>query len=202
MDDLVKQAMAKWPNVPDCYGWLGLDERGHWYLRDDTAQAVGAFQSGAPGAKGSLLKHDKLIEFIHRNYAPDAQGAWYFQNGPQRVYVDLETTPFIARTDTQENFVTQDGLKLKDIHTVWLSDTGRLLFQNATQIAMLDDRDIAACLSQFRLNGTRCSDEELLNWLHQPTEDCGFKIGEDLLPVKFVQSNDIAKQFGFQPKPR
>jgi hypothetical protein len=67
---------------------------------------------------------------------------------------------------------------------------------------MLDDRDIAACLSQFRLNGSTCSDAELLNWMHQPTEDCGFKIGEDLLPVKFVHSNSIAQQFGFQQKPR
>ena len=25
MDDIVKQALAKWPNVPDCYGWLALD---------------------------------------------------------------------------------------------------------------------------------------------------------------------------------
>jgi hypothetical protein len=38
--------------------------------------------------------------------------------------------------------------------------------------------------------------------MHQPTEDYGFKIGEDLLPVKFVQSNDIAQQFGFQQKLR
>ena len=30
MDDIVKQAMAKWPNVPHCYGWLGLDARGNW----------------------------------------------------------------------------------------------------------------------------------------------------------------------------
>jgi hypothetical protein len=30
MDDIVKQAMAKWPNVPACHGWLGLDARGHW----------------------------------------------------------------------------------------------------------------------------------------------------------------------------
>jgi hypothetical protein len=67
---------------------------------------------------------------------------------------------------------------------------------------MLDDRDIAACLSQFRLNGSTCSDAELLNWMHQPTEDCSFKIGEDLLPVKFVHSNSIAQQFGFQQKPR
>ena len=46
MDDIVKQAMAKWPNVPHCYGWLGLDARGNWYMRDDGAQAYGAFASG------------------------------------------------------------------------------------------------------------------------------------------------------------
>ncbi len=77
-----------------------------------------------------------------------------------------------------------------------------MLFQNATQIAMLDDRDIAACLSQFRLHGVVCSDAELLNWMHQPTEACSFMVGGDVLPVKLVQSNDIAQQFGFQQKPR
>ena len=96
MDDIVKQAMAKWPNVPHCYGWLGLDARGNWYMRDDKVQAQGTFAQ----AKGSLLKHDKLIAFINRNYLSDdnkqspAAGQWYFQNGPQRVYVELEATPF------------------------------------------------------------------------------------------------------------
>ena len=33
MDDIVKAAMAKWLNVPDCYGWLGLDARGRWWMR-------------------------------------------------------------------------------------------------------------------------------------------------------------------------
>ena len=28
MDDLVRAAMAKWPHVPDCRGWLALDARG------------------------------------------------------------------------------------------------------------------------------------------------------------------------------
>ena len=32
MDDIVLQAMVKWPKVPACYGWLGLDARGRWYL--------------------------------------------------------------------------------------------------------------------------------------------------------------------------
>src|SRR3990167_6791426 len=90
MDDIVKQAMAKWPNVPDCYGWLGLDARGDWYMRDDRVQVLGAFTSGVAGAKGSRLLHDKLIAFIQRNYQADEQGRWFFQNGPQRVYVELE----------------------------------------------------------------------------------------------------------------
>ena len=109
MDDIVRQAMAKWPDVPDCYGWLGLDARGHWYMRDDGAQAQGSFTSGLPGAKGSLLQHEKLIEFIHRNYAADAQGRWYFQNGPQRVYVELEVSPWVWRIASDFGVQAQTG---------------------------------------------------------------------------------------------
>jgi Protein of unknown function (DUF2946) len=93
LDDIVRQAMAKWPNVPDCHGWLGLDARGDWYMRDDATQAAGPF----PLAKGSRLQHAKLIEFIARNYDSDSAGRWFFQNGPQRVFVELEATPHIAR---------------------------------------------------------------------------------------------------------
>ena len=108
MDDIVKQAIAKWPNVPDCFGWLGLDARGNWYLRDDQVQAAGPFAapegSGAAAARGSRLVHDKLIDFIQRNYESDAKGRWFFQNGPQRVYVELEATPFIWRITAAPDF--------------------------------------------------------------------------------------------------
>ena len=103
MDDIVKQALAKWPNVPHCYGWLGLDARGNWYMRDDPAQAAGPFTGGSRESKGSLLKHEKLIDFIQRNYASDAKGQWFFQNGPQRVYVELEATPWIWRITRNEH---------------------------------------------------------------------------------------------------
>ncbi|MES2183295.1 MAG: DUF2946 family protein [Pseudomonadota bacterium] len=93
MDDIVKQAMAKWPNVPDCFGWLGLDARGDWYMRDDAAQAAGAF----PASRGSVLRHAQLVAFIARNYAADDAGRWFFQNGPQRVYVELEVAPYVWR---------------------------------------------------------------------------------------------------------
>jgi hypothetical protein len=107
MDDIVRQAMAKWPNVPNCYGWLGLDARGNWYMRDDAAQAAGAFAGGPPAARGSLLKHDKLIDFIQRNYECDAVGQWYFQNGPQRVYVELEATPMVWRIGSAPDFAVE-----------------------------------------------------------------------------------------------
>ena len=107
MDDIVRQAIAKWPNVPNCYGWLGLDARGNWYMRDDKAQAAGPFAApaGSPsGGKGSLLKHDKLIDFIQRNYECDKAGQWFFQNGPQRVYVELEATPLVWRIGSAPEF--------------------------------------------------------------------------------------------------
>ena len=108
MDDIVKQALAKWPNVPDCYGWLGLDARGNWFMRDDQTQALGPFTGGSPESKGSQLKHEKLIDFIQRNFEADAQGRWFFQNGPQRVYVELEATPLIWRLS--DDFSVHDHL--------------------------------------------------------------------------------------------
>jgi Protein of unknown function (DUF2946) len=96
MDAIVLAALKKWPAVPACRGWLGLDARGDWYMRDDRVQAAGPF----PQVKGSRLLHDRLIEFIGRNYEADpASGEWFFQNGPQRVYVELEAAPWVWRVD-------------------------------------------------------------------------------------------------------
>jgi Protein of unknown function (DUF2946) len=109
MDDLVLQAMRKWPNVPDCYGWLGLDARGEWCLRDAQAQAAGVFGSGQPGSRGAPLRHEALKAFIHRNYACDGMGQWYFQNGPQRVYVELEHAPWVMRLHPGDDVRTHTG---------------------------------------------------------------------------------------------
>jgi hypothetical protein len=142
MDDIVKQAMAKWPNVPHCYGWLGLDARGNWYMRDDRAQACGAFASGQPGAKGSLLKHEKLIDFIQRNYARDAAGQWYFQNGPQRVYVELEATPWIWRVGEDHALNAHDGHS-----AVWqrciTDERGWLYLQTSAGFGLVHTQDVA-----------------------------------------------------------
>ena len=99
MDEIVKQALRKWPNVPHCWGWLGLDARGNWFLRDDATQAKGNF----PHSKGERLEHAGLREFIERNYTHDDTGQWFFQNGPQRVYVELAIAPWIWRLSRMES---------------------------------------------------------------------------------------------------
>src|ERR1700693_5623058 len=134
MDAIVEQALAKWPNVPHCCGWLALDARGNWRMRNEHAQ-----MHNLPGEK---IVHPALIGFINRNYTHDAQGRWYFQNGPQRVYVDLEGAPYIAHTEPAAGFVVQTGQRLQDIEAGWISEQGKLFLQGDGKIALLDDRDM------------------------------------------------------------
>jgi hypothetical protein len=124
MDPIVEAAMRKWPRVPDCHGWLALDARGQWYMRDDATQATGAF----PAVKGSMIRHDKLREFIQRNYLRDARGAAYFQNGPQRVFVDLEAAPYVWRIDpgNEDRQVSAHTGERAQVLSAWLDEEGRL----------------------------------------------------------------------------
>jgi Protein of unknown function (DUF2946) len=133
MDEIVKQALKKWPNVPHCYGWLALDARGDWYMRDDRIQAAGPF----PRVKGSRILHEKLREFIERNYLHDEAGCWFFQNGPQRVYVELEAAPWVWRLEPRERAapaVSSHTGRAATVESAWLDEAGRLFL--ATDIGL------------------------------------------------------------------
>lgn len=170
MDDIVKAAMAKWPNVPDCFGWLGLDSRGNWYMRDDRVQAAGEF----PASKGSLLQHEKLIDFIQRNYAADDQGRWFFQNGPQRVYVDIENTPWVWRLQPDGRVLTHSGTGVQT-HDSLLDESGRLYLVTELGLGLVHSADMA--LAADWVDAGR--------WTPTPVE-------HELLP----------KRFGFVRQPR
>src|SRR5262250_294648 len=122
MDALVAQAMAKWPNVPAVYGWLSLDRRGNWLI------------------KGEKIANTALREFIARNYEPDERGRWYFQNGPQRVYVSLAYTPLVVRYEG-ERLVDHCGRSFVPKRPLQ-DDEGSVLFAGADTVALLDDRDL------------------------------------------------------------
>jgi hypothetical protein len=150
MDDIVKQALAKWPNVPHCYGWLGLDARGRWYMRDDRTQAAGPF----PQARGSLLQHEKLIDFIHRNYEADESGQWFFQNGPQRVYVELENTPWVWRLGTDGAVSSHTG-RATSVDACLLDAEGRVYLATPLGVGLVHTLDVglaAEAVEQGRWN--------------------------------------------------
>ena len=137
MDDIVKQALAKWPNVPDCYGWLGLDARGRWFMRDDAAQAAGDF----PQSRGSWLRHEKLIDFIGRNYESDDEGRWFFQNGPQRVYVELECTPWVWQVLPDYRLQSHTGLQTSAGECL-LDEEGRLYIASPQGLGLVHSQDM------------------------------------------------------------
>lgn len=174
MDDIVRQAMAKWPNVPHCHGWLGLDARGDWYMRDDAAQAAGPF----PRSRGSRLVHDKLVAFIGRNYGCDAAGCWYFQNGPQRVYVELECAPWVwrlhANAGAEPSVVSHTGQGTQ-AQTCLLDETGRLYLNTGLGLGLVHTLDMSIAADAVERGG----------WAPQD-----------------VQSADLPARFGFVRSPQ
>ncbi|MES2261136.1 MAG: DUF2946 family protein [Pseudomonadota bacterium] len=195
MDDIVKQAIAKWPNVPHCYGWLGLDARGNWRMRDERAQHL--------NLAGDRLTNPALVGFIVRNYDSDERGCWYFQNGPQRVYLDLETTPHVARTDPQHGFALHTGAALGMPDTAYFTEAGELILVRGDIVAQLDDRDVSQAVAWLELDGESAGDEALLAWLE--AEDgagvLSLRLPGGAVPVQHLRHDDIAARFGFVQHP-
>lgn len=195
MDDIVKQAMAKWPNVPHCYDWLALDARGNWRMRDEAAQRA--------GTHGDRLTNPALVGFINRNYLRDERGCWYFQNGPQRVYVILETTPFIARTDPVAGFVLQTGQPIGTVEHAFMTEAGAVILQAGEVVAQVDDRDVAQLLALLERENAPVADDVLIDWIGGGKGTMTMRLGDRKVGVERIASGDLAVRFGFakQPKP-
>jgi hypothetical protein len=163
MDEIVKAALKKWPNVPACHGWLALDARGDWYMRDEQVQAAGPF----PAVKGSRIQHDKLREFIARNYERDEHDEWFFQNGPQRVYVQLEATPWVWRLSSvsgQAPRITSHTGREATFQAALVDEAGRLYL--ATDLGLgivhtLDMEPAADALQAGRWQAEECRAADL-----------------------------------------
>jgi hypothetical protein len=141
MDDIVAQAMARWPDVPAVYGWLRLDRRGRWLVR------------------GEPIGHRPTSDFISRNYHQDAQGRFFFQNGPQRVFVDIDHFPHVlwlagAASDTA-TLVTHAGDAVERPWCAWLDAAGGVIIAfdaagaRATSFGAVLDRDLPALVACF-----------------------------------------------------
>jgi hypothetical protein len=131
MDEQVLSSLIKWPSVPVCRSWLALNRRGDWLMRNEYAQ-----EHLLPG---DVIKHRGLIEFIQRNYAIDSNGEWFFQNGPQRVYVDLDYTPFISRIYIENNKKLLRTNLGQDIEPeqCWMDENGQIILRAHIEVQRL-----------------------------------------------------------------
>jgi len=150
MDEIVKQGMAKWPNVPSVYGWLSLDRRGNWLI------------------KGERITNPIVADFIGRNYEHDEKGRWFFQNGPQRVFISLDYPPYVYRLiwDSTPNAVphleTHTKRAVTEIHGVWIDEAGVVLIESEHGIGLVDDRDLERLLAGFTDVGGNAQNEDTI----------------------------------------
>jgi hypothetical protein len=183
--------MAKWPDVPNVFGWLQLDRRGNWLI------------------KGERIANTGVTDFIGRNYAEDEQGRWFFQNGPQRVFVELEYTPFIVRTagDASTALETHIGQPIEKVSGAWADDSGSLLLRWGTGVGVLNDRDLARVASLFTdLHGKPISDTLLARAFDTEARRHATGVyvtyGDKHVPVGRIRAGEVAQKFGFDPAPR
>jgi len=172
MDDAVIRSMLKWPDVPDVYGWLQLDRRGGWRIR------VGS-TGGAP--RFEPIGNTALRDFIARNYSADERGCWFFQNGPQRVFVTLAYAPFAFRLENGL-FTDHCGQVLGGADGAWLDEEGSLILAAADRVGLLDDRD--------------------LNALAETLENRILSVGGEIVGVRELAGRDVEARFGFVREPR
>jgi len=192
MDEIVLRSMLKWPAVPAVYGWLRLDRRGNWLVKARAPRA------GAPVFE--RISNPAVIEFIGRNYARDEIGRWYFQNGPQRVFVALDYTPWVYRLDdAAEGFVAHTGPEPRAPEAAFLDDAGALLLQTALGIGVLLDRDLQAVLERLTDARGRTA-EQIIGDLAQGKGAKARLFGKPL-EVASIRCADIAARFGFVPAP-
>ena len=187
MDEIVIRGMMKWPDVPAVYGWLALDRRGSWMIKN----VSGRFERIANAAVNA---------FIGRNYAADAHGRWYFQNGPQRVFVTLDYTPWVYRLDDAgEGLLAHTGAAPRALDAVFLDEAGALLLKSDLGVGVLLDRDLPAFVERLR-DPRGASAERLLE------EVAGGREGRAMLQgcrirLAPIRGAEVSRRFGFVPRP-
>jgi hypothetical protein len=154
-------------------------------MRDDAAQAAGEL--------GTPIRHEALLGFINRNYESDADGQWFFQNGPQRVYVELAYTPWIVRLHAADGVLRltdQAGAAFEPAQA-YIDDEGGILFSDdasPARVAAMHDHDLELFANHASLDDA--GKGGIFHW----------RDGVDL-PVQPIARADVATRFGFVASP-
>ncbi|NMK46173.1 DUF2946 family protein [Achromobacter sp. Bel] len=195
MDQSVKDAIARWPDVPAVFGWLSLDGRGRWRLHPQGL--------ATQGGEGESITNTQILDFINRNYGHDDAGRWFFQNGPQRVFLRLDAAPFVLRlSDDSGRLLTHTNLPVESVSEWWLDDAGQLYAMTPAGGAVVLDRDLPALLEKLVSD----TGAPLLDALADlPTGQVIQASWPDVYPAAPLQAiagNAVAQALGFDPNPR
>jgi len=192
MDDQVLRGIARWPNVPAVYGWLALDRRGNWLLQGDS------------------IENPIVTAYIARNYERDPQGQWFFQNGPQRVFVDLEYTPLVYRAlnASQQPLAIEShtGKPAAVLRGAWIDEQGALLMETEHGVGVVHDRDLDSVLpALIDANGSALPEdalEDVMALLQDGAEaPVWLKLGEQNVKVEPIRSREAPARFGYTAHP-
>ncbi len=144
MEDWVLRGLARWPNVPALFGWLGLDRRGRWLI------------------KGEVISRLQIIDTINRNYAADEAGRWYFQNGPQRGYVNLEVAPLVLHApESGETLLTHTELAVTRPEAAYLDAEGSVLLATEHGPGLIASADLDWLMQRLAKGGEPLTADQL-----------------------------------------
>jgi hypothetical protein len=196
MDEIVIRAMQKWPNVPNVFGWLKLDRRGNWLVK---SRAEGA---GEPVF--DRISNQAVIDFIGRNYQPDPAGRWFFQNGPQRVFVALDYTPLVYRlSGDQKSIEAHTGAAPSAVKRAWIDDGGQVVFETDLGPGVALDRDLPALLENIVVvDGKPADDDSIESLAAGKGPALAIALGKRRVPLGSISAAEVAQRFGFEPSPR
>jgi hypothetical protein len=194
MDEIVLRSMLKWPDVPSVYGWLRLDRRGNWLVK---------MPGGANGAvRFERIGNPGVIEFIGRNYACDTAGRYYFQNGPQRVFVSLDRTPWIYRLDDAGRELTSHtGAAAGAPREAFFDEEGALVLVCDPGAGVVLDRDLGSLAERFTDRAGRPLDPEGLFERVRSGDRVEVRLMGAALTVDPIVSEALAARFGFVVNP-
>lgn len=198
MDEIVKRAMQKWPDVPNVFGWLRLDRRGNWLVKSR------ATRDGEPVFE--RITNAAVIDFIGRNYQPDERGRWFFQNGPQRVFVTLDHTPLVYRLRASGAGVeTHTGARPRVLRGAWLDDAGHLVIDSDLGPGVMLDRDLHAIVERLVDGNGLPLDESCLETFltgRSGGVPAYLELEGTRIAIGRIASAALALHFGFDPTPR
>ena len=136
----------------------------------EEARAIATERFKSEGFRGIVTTS---TECIARNYSANDAGFWYFQNGPQRVYLELEATPLVWRVSANAVIHAHTGA-LAQFKKCFVDERGWVYLQTDLGFGLVHTQDTIHVAKAI----------ETQHW-----------------PVEEVNLSELPKRFGYQTSP-